>query len=80
MGNLFKDGKGVERSDDRAVELYRSALEHGHNSAVLSLIAMVEEGRADAPSDEELSEWYRKAIKASSGSSRDRYLGPLLRM
>ena len=62
LGVMYRDGRGVPRDNQRAVEWFRKAAEQGNASAQNNLGVMYENGRGGLPKDDKQAvEWYRKA-------------------
>lgn len=63
LGNMYLEGKGVERDVNRGVELLLSAAHDGYARGQYQLGALYEQGMG-VPQDQALAlEWYRKAAQ-----------------
>lgn len=58
---MYRNGDGIQQSDEKAVEWYSKAAEQGNASAQCNLGYMYEEGRGVLQSNEKAKYWYTKA-------------------
>lgn len=63
LANLHLDGRGVERDQRRAVELFLKAAAGGHGPAQLELARLFEQGRGIAPDLEQAVLWLWSAAE-----------------
>jgi TPR repeat protein len=58
LGLLYRDGKGIEKDEKRAVSLFRSASERGFSYAMFNLGMMIRDGRGVDGDDVEACKWF----------------------
>ena len=63
LGDLYRDGRGVEASHTEAVKWYRLAADQGHTAAQVSLGLMHEKGKGVEQSESEALKWYQLAAE-----------------
>ncbi len=63
LGIMYEEGLGVERSDQKALSLYRTAADQGHAVAQNNLGFMYYNGKCVPQSHEEAAKWYLKAAE-----------------
>ena len=63
LGNLYREGTGVDRNAETAVQWYRQAAEHGHAEAQYRLGSMHLTGEGVFKDDVWAINWYRKAAQ-----------------
>src|SRR3989442_11068146 len=63
LGVMYRDGRGVPRDDQQAVEWFRKAAEQGNAIGQANLGFMYERGRAAPQDDQQAVEWFRKAAE-----------------
>jgi serine/threonine protein kinase len=80
LGQLRREGKGVERNDEEALRLFRRAAERGDGEAQFRMGDMYERGHGVARNDYQAYIWYSAALRAgvqAAKSPRER-VGALL--
>ena len=70
LAQMYKDGAGVEQSDQRAKELYELAANQGKASAQNILAEMYREGRGVDQSYERAAEYYEAAARQGNASAQ----------
>ena len=68
LGWMYKNGRGVEKDDKKAVKWVRKAAEQGIADAEYNLGVSYAEGSGIEQDDKEAAKWYRKA--AEQGDER----------
>jgi TPR repeat protein len=63
LGRMYRDGRGVLRDDQQAVEWFRKAAEKDNASAQTALGYMYQQGRGVAGDYNEALQWFRKAAE-----------------
>jgi len=63
MKNMYADGQGVPKDDQRAVVLVRKAAEQGEAFAQFNLGVMYDKGQGVLKDDQQAAAWYRKAAE-----------------
>lgn len=63
LGEMYREGLGVEQNDEQAVYWYRMAAEQGNADAQWRLAGMYEYGRGVIPNTEQAIYWYRKSAE-----------------
>ena len=58
LGLLYRDGKGIEKDEKRAVSLFRDASERGFSYAMFNLGMMFRDGRGVDGDDVEACKWF----------------------
>jgi TPR repeat protein len=71
LGNCYRDGTGVDRSDENAEFWYRSAAEHGNADGMCNLGRCYETGRGVRADRAEAIRWYRRADARGSKDAKD---------
>ena len=71
---MYRDGRGVLRDDQQALEWFRKAAEQGAAYAQASLGRMYESGRGVAKDETQAVQWYRKAAEQGNALGQA-YLG-----
>ncbi|MEI9812472.1 MAG: tetratricopeptide repeat protein [Acidobacteriota bacterium] len=70
LGNMYFDGRGVERNDHEAVRWYRLAAEQGNPLAQNSLGYAYQEGLGVDRDDKLAAHWYRRAMQQDLPEAR----------
>ena len=63
LGVMYRDGRGVPRDDQQAVEWFRKAAEQGNALGQANLGFMYERGRGARQDDRQAVQWFRKAAE-----------------
>ena len=71
LGLCYELGCGKEQSDEKALEWYMKAADHGHVTAKFSLGEAFEEARGVPQSDEEACLWYYRAALGGDEDSKN---------
>ena len=71
LGWMYRNGKGVEQSDEEAVKWYRLAADQGDDGAQNNLGWMYENGKGVDQSDEEAVKWYRLSSDQGNTVARE---------
>lgn len=74
LGILYRVGNGVEKDQQRALQLFEAAAEQGEMNAQTNLAGMYERGEGVAPDMAQAVRWYRAAALAGNPSAQ-RLLG-----
>jgi TPR repeat protein len=69
LGEAYRDGKGVSKSDTTALKWFRKAADQGDGAAENSLGLMYRMGQGVARDSEEAVRWYKKAAKHGNGTA-----------
>ena len=70
LGVMYRNGEGVARDDQQAVEWYRRAAVQGHAMAESSLGFMYWMGNGVARNDVKATDWFRKAAKQGDAAAQ----------
>ena len=71
LGVMYRDGRGVARDDQQAVEWFRKAAEQGNAFAQADLGVMYQNGRGVPRDDQQAIEWYRKAAEQGNPGAQN---------
>ena len=71
LGLMYQNGRGVEQSDEKAVEWFLKAAEQGDADAQYELGVMYEHGDGVEKSYEKAAEWYLKAAEQEFPSAQN---------
>jgi TPR repeat protein len=71
LGEMYRDGEGVEQDDRQAVYWYTKAAEQGHVDAQYILGTMFENGQGASQDYQQAARWYTKA--AEQGNRKAQY-------
>lgn len=70
LGNLYKNGQGVEQSFEKAIEYYEKAADLGCTNALINLGDLFENG--DNPDYSKSIRYYQKAEESGNSFARTR--------
>lgn len=71
LGDMYKEGRGVEQNDKEAEKWYRKAAEQGNANAQFNLGLMCESGRGRGQSVSEAAKWYRAAAEQGHAGAQN---------
>ena len=71
LGYMYQYGRGVEQSNEKAVEWYRKAADQGDAAAQNDLGYMYANGQGVEQSNEKAVEWYRKAADQGDAAAQN---------
>ena len=73
LGEMYKNGRGVQQDDIAAAKWYSKAAEQGNSDAYYKLGEIYENGRGVQQDDIAAAEWYRKAAEQYEESAAQGY-------
>lgn len=68
LGNCYRQGRGVEKNLEKAVEWYRKSAEQGYDRGQYCLAGCYEKGEGVPIDKEKALQWYKKAADQGFGS------------
>ncbi len=71
LGFLYELGRGVPKSDAKALEWYQKAAAQGHATAQCNIASMYQAGKGVPKDETKATEWYQKA--ATQGNARAQF-------
>ncbi len=71
LGLLYEQGRGVPKSDAKALEWYQKAAALGHATAQCNIASMYQAGKGVPKDEAKATEWYQKA--AAKGNARAQF-------
>ena len=69
LGNCYKQGRGVEKNLEKAVEWYRKSAEQGYDRGQFCLAGCFENGEGVPKDKEKALQWYKKAADQGFGGA-----------
>jgi TPR repeat protein len=75
LGDLYREGRGVERDPRRAFELYLGSAEAGWGPGMVAAGACLQEGLGTEVDREAAERWYTRSMSAKGGAAADGYYG-----
>lgn len=70
VANMYAQGQGVEKSQEKAFRWYLRAAESGDSISMVEVAMAYEEGRGTVPDKGEAISWYRRAAEAGNSDAR----------
>ena len=71
LGVMYKNGRGVQQDNAKAVEWYRKAAEQGHANAQYKLGVMYKNGSGVQQDNAMVVEWYSKAAEQGHANAQN---------